>query len=319
MVSLKTVQSILLGSAVADAVGVPVEFKSRAELKKNPVTSMREFGTWRQPAGTWSDDTSLTIATMESIARLKRIDYYDILNNFARWYVQNEFVAGDTGFDCGNTTAAGIERFLHKIPPAFCGMDGENSNGNGSIMRIMPVAVYLYKLHGRNFYDKEIKIIHDVSALTHAHARSLIGCAIYCMFAAQLLDGEKISDALTNALSAAEKYYIVDEKFSSELKYYSRLFQPDFANLPEEKINSGGYVVDTLEAAVWCVLNTDNYRDLVLKAVNLGHDTDTTATVAGGIGGILYGEEGIPSEWLAELKKADYLRNIAANFFDAIV
>ncbi len=319
MVSLKTAQSILLGSAVADAVGVPVEFKSRDELKKNPVTSMRAYGTWRQPAGTWSDDTSLTVATMESISRLGRIDYYDILNNFARWYRDDEFVAGETGFDVGNTTANGIERFLHKIPPAFCGMTDESSNGNGSIMRIMPVAVYLYKLHGKNFYDKEIKIIHDVSALTHAHPRSLIGCTIYCMFAAQLLDGEKVTDALTNALGAAEKYYIVDEKFAGELKYYSRLFQPDFADFPEEKINSGGYVVDTLEAAVWCVLNTDNYRDLVLKAVNLGRDTDTTATVAGGIGGILYGEEGIPADWLAKLQKADYLRNIAANFFDAIV
>ena len=319
MLSLKTVQSMLLGSAVADALGVPVEFKSRAELKKNPVTDMREFGTWRQPAGTWSDDTSLTVATMESIARLGRIDYYDILNNFARWYTQDEFVAGERGFDCGNTTAAGIQRFLHKIPPAFCGMTDANSNGNGSIMRILPVAAYLYKTHGKDFYDKEFKIVHDVSALTHAHPRSLIGCAIYCMFAAHLLDGEKISDALSAALSTAEKYYIVDEKFAGELQYYSRLYQPDFASLPENEINSGGYVVDTLEAAVWCVLNTDNYRDLVLKAVNLGRDTDTTATVAGGIGGILYGEEGIPAEWIATLKKADYLREIAANFFDAIV
>lgn len=319
MVSLRTVQSMLLGSAVADAVGVPVEFKSRAELKENPVVGMREYGTWRQPAGTWSDDTSLTIATMESITRLQKIDERDILNNFVRWYLHDEFVAGDRGFDCGNTTASGIEKFLHKIPPAFCGMSDASSNGNGSLMRILPVAVYLYKINGRNFYDREMKIIHSVSGLTHAHPRSLIACGIYCMFAAQILDGAGVREALTAALGDAEKYYIVDKKFFAELEYFKRLFQPDFADTPEDEIRSGGYVVDTLEAAIWCILNTDNYRDLVLKAVNLGGDTDTTADVAGGIGGILYGEEGIPADWLATLKKADYLREIAANFFDAIV
>ncbi len=319
MISLQVVQSMLLGVAVADALGVPVEFKSRSYLEKDPVVDMRAYGTWRQPAGTWSDDTSLTIATMESIARLGKIDEYDILNNFARWYIDSEFVAGETNFDCGNTTASAIEKFLHKIPPALCGMGGENNISNGSLMRISPIAAYLYKLHGKNFYDREMQIIHDVSALTHSHPRVLIACGIYCLFAAQLLDGVNKFDALQAALGVAEKYYIVDQKFFGELKHFKKLFKENFAALPETEIQSTGYAVATLEAAIWCVLNTDDYKSLALKVVNLGGDTDTVGAVAGALGGILYGEEGIPAEWLATLKKADYLRNIAASFFDAIV
>ena len=132
-----------------------------------------------------------------------------------------------------------------------------------------------------------------------------------------MLEGKSISEAIQIGLSNAEKYYS-DSEFVDEVEKYSRLWREDFANLPEEEIKSTGYVVDTLEAALWCLLNTKDYKSLVLKAVNLGDDTDTVATVAGGLAGIYYGVEEIPEEWLLKLQNREYLEEIASGFFHSI-
>ena len=133
----------------------------------------------------------------------------------------------------------------------------------------------------------------------------------------QLLEGKGIVESIRVGLSNAEKYYGRSD-FALELKNYSRLWQADFANLPEEEIRSTGYVVDTLEAALWCLLNTEDYKSLVLKAVNLGDDTDTVAAVAGGLAGIYYGLAKIPEEWLLKLQNREYLEDIVTNFFHSI-
>ena len=306
----KKIKSMLLGFAVADALGVPVEFKSRESLKKNPVTSMRGFGTYNQPAGTWSDDTSMTLATMESISRQKKIDYADIMQNFLMWLESGKFTPFGKVFDCGITTQRAIFNFSKKISPLECGLSDENSNGNGSLMRILPVVCYLYKIYGENFNADAMKKIHKISCLTHAHKRSQIGCGIYSLIAVELLIGKNISESIQTGLEKAKNFYF-DEP---EMKNYSRLFQADFKNLAESEIKSSGYIVHTLEAVLWCLLNTDNYKNLVLKAVNLGEDTDTVAAVAGGLAGIFYSVENIPSDWLEKLQNKNYLEDVAENF-----
>ncbi len=311
MIELKTVRSMLYGLAVADALGVPVEFTSRARLRRNPVEGMMSGGVWDQPAGTWSDDTSMALATMESIGRLKKIDLEDIMNNFAEWFEHDEFTAGNHTFDVGNTTATAIERFLDGTPIGDCGLTSGNSNGNGSLMRIVPMAMWLHPID-----DSKMGFIHDVSALTHAHPISLIACGTYCSIAAQLLEGKPIARAVADGLSRAEKYY--SQKFPDKMKTYARLFDPQFGALDEDAIKSSGYVVDSLEAAIWCLLNTTDYRSLALKAVNLGGDTDTVAAIAGGLGGIVYGIDDIPDEWLDVLKNKTLLEKISAEFFNAI-
>ena len=306
----KIIKGMLLGLAVGDALGVPVEFESRRRLKSDPVMNMRSGGSWGQTTGTWSDDTSLTIAAMESISRLGRIDYQDILENFLRWYERGDFTATGERFDIGNTTRSAIVRFSRRIlPPTKCGATDDNTNGNGSLMRILPATLYLYGTRGKIGVD-ELKIIHDFSALTHGHIISQISCGIYSLIAAQILNGKNLSEAFILGMSDAKKFYDTNEAF----KYFSRLCDENFAALPEDKISSSGYVVDTLEAALWCLLNTDDYKTLALKAVNLGGDTDTTAAVAGGLAGIFYGAESIPAEWLATLKQRDYLEKICADF-----
>ena len=317
MITSENVKSALLGLAVGDALGVPVEFLSRDELKENPVTGMRSYGSWRQPIGTWSDDTSLTIAAMESIARLKKFDANDIMKNFVRWLYENEFNANDKTFDCGNTTGAAINNFIYGDPPSACGLTDVRSNGNGSLMRIFPAVFYAYKKAAT--IDDALAIVHELSALTHAHEFSKMGCGIYYFVAAQILDGNNnLIDAVNSGLQKAKDFYASRENFADAFKAYERLFKADFAALPEDDINSYGYVVSTLEAALWCLLNTDNYKSLVLNAVNLGRDTDTVGAVAGGIGGLFYGVKQIPTEWLDVLKKRQYLENIAENFFAAL-
>lgn len=305
----KIVRGMLLGLATCDALGVPVEFESRYILKNSPVTKMLAFGTWHQPAGTWSDDTSLTIAAMESISRLKRIDYNDIAENFLSWYERGEFTANGDRFDVGNTTRASILRYSRRILPAIkCGATDGNTNGNGSLMRILPAIFYLFGTRGKISAD-ELKIIHNISALTHAHPISKISCGIYALIVAQILSGKNISDAFIAGMNDAKNFYEHDFEF----KEFVRLDE-NFAALPEHEIASGGYVVETLEAALWCLLNTNDFKSLALKAINLGGDTDTTGAVAGGVAGIIYGVEEIPVDWLKTLKRRDYLEKIADDF-----
>lgn len=306
----KIVKGMLLGLAVGDALGVPVEFESRRSLKAEPVINMRSGGSWGQVAGTWSDDTSMTIAAMESITRLGKIDYNDVMENFLRWYERDAFTATGKRFDIGNTTRGAIVRFSRRLlSPTKCGATEKNSNGNGSLMRILPATLYLFGTRGQIGVD-ELEVIHEFSALTHGHIISKMACGIYSLIAAQILSGKNISEAVALGMSDAETFYGTTSTF----KEFFRLSDENFAALPEDDILSTGYVLDTLEAALWCLLNTADYKTLALKAVNLGSDTDTVGAVAGGLAGILYGAESIPAEWLATLKRRDYLEKLADDF-----
>lgn len=315
---LKTVRSMVYGHAIGDALGVPVEFKSREELDKDPVVNMRAFGTYDMPDGTWSDDTSMVLATMESMGRLGKIDYADIMNNFLRWAEDDEFTFDGT-FDIGNTTADAIRRYSKGTPALLCGKSDEQSNGNGSLMRMLPVALYLHDKYGGELATPEmIKIVCNMSALTHGHTRSLIACGIYVLIANEILNGnDDIKTAIETAMEKSVKFFANNEDFKDEFaEHYSRLTLKNFYETPREEIKSSGYVVDTLEAAVWCLLNTDNYADCVLKAVNLGGDTDTTAAVSGGIAGLVYGEDLIPDLWIATLlgrSSIDFICELFAN------
>lgn len=154
-------------------------------------------------------------------------------------------------------------------------------------------------------FTERIQMINTASALTHAHERSKLGCGIYAYILTHILSDSNKS-AIYTALIQAREYYCDNEEF----KHYARLFRHDFDKTECSQIKSGGYVVDTLEAAVWCLLTTDNYRDCVLKAVNLGDDTDTVASVAGGLAGALYGYDAIPREWIDILKCHEYIDNM---------
>lgn len=314
------VLSAVMGLCVGDALGVPVEFSTRVELSQNPVVGMRSYGFINLPAGSWSDDTSMTLCLVASLC--KGLDYKDIMENFLKWVTTGAFTPFGKAFGVGNGTRRALERYVKGVAPLKCGGLTENDNGNGSLMRILPLVFYLqsvYCLHNLQM-DKVMNIIHNVSSLTHAHPRSLIACGIYLSIGAQLLEGKKLNIALEEGIEKAKDYYGVHEKFRPQLTYYQRLFKlSSFASTPQEQINSTGYVVDTLEAAVWCLLNTDSYRSCVLKAVNLGGDTDTVGAVTGGLAGLYYGYEQIPQEWLAQIVRRDYVEDLCNQLYAYLV
>ena len=303
---LEKVKAVVIGHAVGDALGVPVEFASRAELDEAPVTDMEGYGTYPVPAGAWSDDTSMSLCTLDVLGRYG-LDYDHVMINFGKWYYNDEFTPTGEMFDVGNTCSIAIENYeVGKKSYLECGRSGERDNGNGSLMRIHPVVLYFANKDMP--IEEKIEIVHTMSALTHAHDRSKIGCGIYAFILWELLQNPSI-EAMKVGLEKAADFY----QGQPELVHYKRLFERMFIITPRNEIKSGGYIVDTLEAAVWCLLTTNRYKDAVLKAVNLGDDTDTVAAVTGGLAGVLYGYDAIPEEWRNTLIKREYIESLCKN------
>lgn len=289
------IRSALFGLAVGDALGVPVEFKSREYLKENPVTDMIGYGTYNQPPGTWSDDSSLTFCLAESLCNGYNIQ--DQANMFVRWRYENHWTPYGRVFDIGIATRQAIEKMKAGTPPIDCGGTDEHSNGNGSLMRILPLVFYIRNLPIEERWQKT----KEVSSLTHAHIRSVMACFYYLEFARLLLEDESKVHVYRSLQSSIPEFWKILNLSSDEIDRFSRLQTGDISQLPEIGIQSTGYVLHTLEAAIWCLLTTENYKDCVLKAVNLGDDTDTTGAVVGGLAGLVYGVEGIPESWLKKL------------------
>lgn len=301
----------IYGLSIADAIGVPAEFRSRKELKASPITDMVGYGTHYQKPGTWSDDTSLTLCLLDSLTN--NIDYLNIMDKFRSWVELGEYTPYGKVFDIGMATDQAIDQYIREVPVLQCGGTSEYNNGNGSLMRILPIAFYI---KSKNIaYGQAMEITADISSLTHAHIRSKMACCIYVTIALHLLDGESLSGAIQKGLAQASE--LCKTKDPVEFRHFDRLMDPSFASLPEKAINSSGYVVDTLEAAIWCLLNTKNYHDCVLKAVNLGDDTDTTASVAGGLAGIVYTRDGIDKKWIEGLARRDFIDKICDAFVAA--
>ena len=305
----------VMGLAVADALGVPVEFEDRSCLVENPVIGMRSYGTYNQPAGTWSDDTSMTLCLVDSL--IKGLNYNDIMNNFIKWLDNGEYTQYGESFDIGITTQESLSRYKQGISPLECGGKGEHDNGNGSLMRILPILFYLQSIYGADFHKTEsaFDIIHNISSLTHSHKRSQMACGIFISVSSMLLSEVDLETAINSGISKAMEYYRNQDDFQSELIYFTRLEDINFKNLSVDEIKSSGYVVDTLEAAIWCLLNTNDYKSSVLKAVNLGDDTDTVAAVVGGLAGVSYGYERIPSEWKQAIVSAEYIEDLCKELY----
>ena len=317
---LNKYKAAILGLIVGDALGVPVEFESRSNMKDNPITDMIGYGTHDQPAGTWSDDSSMVIATMEWLGELKssEVDYTLLMDKFSNWLRDGSYTPYGEVFDCGISTSRAIINYGKGMEPLECGGKLEWENGNGSLMRILPIALYCAEELATDDMDGK-EFIYDLSALTHAHLRSKMGCLIYSKLVADLLytkDMNKMEIA-EKSISICKNYFDSDEEVMAENEKYARLWNVrTFSMLKEDDIKSSGYVVDTLEAAIWCFLNTNNYKDCVLKAVNLGGDTDTIGAVAGGLAGVYYGMEEFPEEWLRLLPKKEWIVELVEKMFE---
>ena len=300
-------KDILLGTAIGDALGLPVQFLDRDVIAKNPVTTMVGHGQFDVPAGTWSDDSSLSLCLAESLCN--GYDLNNIANNFIKWMFEGYWTPFNKTFDIGNTTYSAIMNLRNGISPHLAGMDRERDNGNGSLMRILPLVPYTLKMEA----ETRFRIIGEVSSLTHRHPRSILACISLCEFAIQYINLQSIEKAYQTMqqtmLQLLKKEMFIEEDIP--FKRFVGLSYEEFKNIELKDIHSTGYVIDTLEASLWCVFNTTNYKDATLKAVNLGDDTDTVGAITGGLAGIIYGYDTIPSEWLEVLARKDDIIELA--------
>ncbi|MFN2374110.1 MAG: ADP-ribosylglycohydrolase family protein [Cyclonatronaceae bacterium] len=299
------VKSVLFGVAVGDALGVPVEFRSREEIRRDPVTDLRGYGTYNLPPGTFSDDSSLTFCLAEALTG--GYDLHAIARNFVKWKEENYWTARGVMFDIGIATSQAISRLAAGVRPDTAGGTDETSNGNGSLMRIVPLLFYIRGMPA----ERRFEITREVSSLTHGHIRSVIACFYYLEFARLLFDGAGLFEAYRTLQATIPEFLESVPVDPAETALFGRLLQGNIHELPEDAIQSTGYVLHTLEASVWCLLTTGSYRDAVLKAVNLGTDTDTTGAVTGGLAGLYYGLEHIPAEWMQQLARHDDIENLA--------
>ena len=289
MVKAGRIEGAVLGHAVGDALGVPVEFVSRARLKETPITEMRGYGTHDQPPGTWSDDTSLMLCTLENL--VQGGDLRSLADKFIAWRDKGYRTPHGVVFDIGGTTDQAISRLKQGVKPVEAGGDSERSNGNGSLMRILPAAFQA------NLDDAgAITLAHDLSRLTHRHPRSLMACGLFTLLARRLLAGKAPAEAHRGAIRAGREFYIGRKPFNAEIGLFEDFLSEDLAKRTEAEIESSGYVIHTLTAAAWCLLTSDSFTEMVLKAVNLGQDTDTTGGGSRRAGRIGLGKIKYPAE-----------------------
>ncbi|AYN00829.1 ADP-ribosylglycohydrolase family protein [Chryseobacterium sp. 3008163] len=300
-----SVKAGIFGVCIGDALGVPVEFKKREDLKKSPVTGYLEYMSWNQPKGTWSDDSSLTLCLAEVLA--KGYDLEKIGESFVKWNKYGHWTAHGRLFDIGGTTRHSIARLIKGESAKFSGNIFEEDNGNGSLMRILPLAFYL---KDEENIEKLYQIVKEVSSITHGHFRSVFACFIYVIFAIELIKQRDKKEAYHHVQKFVLEYAEFQGFNLNEIKLFERILMNDISKYSVDEIRSSGYVLHSLEASLWCFLNSESYSEAVLKAVNLGEDTDTTGAITGGIAGIYYGFENIPEEWIAELVRKEDIENL---------
>jgi ADP-ribosyl-[dinitrogen reductase] hydrolase len=307
------ISDAFVGFAVGDALGVPVEFTAREELATGPVTGMREYGVHNQPAGTWSDDSSMVFCTAESLVHGYNLE--DIAAQFSKWRNSKFWTPRGRVFDIGIQTNKAIDRIDRlmeqglRVKP-IPGTDvNERENGNGSLMRILPLVFYLRE----HSAEERFRIVGEVSGLTHSHIRAVIGCYIYVEFAIGLLQEADENKAYAKIRRDLPEF-LHDKAEPSETEWYSRILEHNITGFDETSIQSSAYVVHSLEACLWSFLSAKDYKEAVLKAANLGDDTDTIAALTGGLAGIRFGMKSIPSDWVDFLARKDDILDLAARF-----
>ncbi|QHZ49016.1 MULTISPECIES: ADP-ribosylglycohydrolase family protein [Bacillus] len=294
---------VIIGGIVGDALGVPAEFKAR----NLNIKGMTGYGTYNQPPGTWSDDTSLTLCFMENLIEEK--DETELMKKFAA-YREGYWTPYGRMFDIGRATDEAIECFMRGTPVEQCGGASEFDNGNGALMRISPLA---FTQSAEPDFSKRKAEIERWAHITHRHPRSTLGCIIYIECLINLIRHDQPDMAYRKAVHLCLDH-LSESEYEREFAAYERVLNEEMAGLQREDIISDGYVVHSLEAALWCFLHHDRYADAVLEAVNLGGDTDTIAFITGTLAGAYHQLEGIPEEWINALARKDDILALCKKF-----
>lgn len=313
----------LMGAAVGDALGVPYEFTHRVQRKNDPASKMEGWMEHNQPPGTWSDDTSMTLGVAQALidhagqplddAFLKQMVVY-----FVAWMRKAAFTAGHHMFDIGNTTAAVLrqypEQYAANQPLVFYGEDHEGAQGNGSLMRLIPLALW------NAFHPLSQDLIDKSSEITHGHPNVLAICNHYINFVDGLVQwsqshaGEDfpIVDLLKAATAKGEAYH-------REANYHFDIDTLLARSYDSFEGKADGYVLYSIELVYWCLAHSKSFKEATLLAVNMGEDTDTHASIVGSLAGFIYGLSGIPEDWLKVLRNKELLDNTYSTFLECLL
>lgn len=310
----EAISNSVLSLFLGDAFGVPLEFCSREKCKELNIKTMKGNMTHNQLAGTWSDDGAMTLATLYSIIENKSVNYDDIAMRFFEWLQLGKYSARGKVFDCGETTYQSICNYAQEtIPAELCGSKDKNASGNGSLMRMLPIAIYTFFEKGLNDIDK-FEIISKTSSITHRNETCKLGCCIYSKYIEHLLEGY----TKETAYQLLKEDNFTDYFPQEIVNKYSRILKGNIATISENNVKSTGYIVDSLEASLWSILTNDDYENSIVTAANLGGDTDTIAAITGSIAGIIYNYEDIPPNWIEPLAKKEEIVNVTNTFIDVM-
>lgn len=288
-----------MGLACGDAVGTSVEFKARGTFK--PVTDMAGGGPFSLRPGEWTDDTSMALCLAESLIETGRFDPKDQMERYCRWMEEGYLSSNGRCFDIGGTVRSALGRFKKTGDP-FSGSTDPHSAGNGCIMRLAPIALFFFP--DRN---PVIEMSSESSKTTHGAAECVEACRLFGGMIYQALTGAGKEDILLN--------HQVDRIKSNKIQAIAR---GDYRTKSEDQIRGSGYVVASLEAALWCFDCSDSFEEAILRAVNLGDDADTTGAVCGQIAGAFYGEQGIPPKWQEKLAMVGMIRRMADSLYERL-
>lgn len=297
----------MYGLAVGDALGVPYESCSLDEMRTDPCTGMIGYRHHNQPPGSWSDDTSMSICIADSLC--KGFDPDDMMKKFLQWKNHSQYTAAGKVFDVGRTTRIALNKYSEGFPAEYCGDASIGGNGNGGLMRTFPIAFYqcITCQVDDEHLDQFLTSIHVASRLTHAHEIGLICCGLFALTLREWMfyrnPSANLLDIAASAFQKSKKTYSMMGGTFSESINNPELFQEPHSlmNKKAEELPSWGYALNSWNIALWSLLTTHNYKECVLKAVNVGGDTDSNAAVAGALAGIIYGRESIPAEWMNSL------------------
>ncbi len=305
MVQRTQIEGGLWGLLVGDALGVPYEFSDPSRIPAGEPMSMEPPAGFARahrgtPPGTWSDDGAQALCLLDSLLERGRLDVDDLGERMSRWYFDGYLAVDQRVFDVGVTTSYGLRQLSAGVPASQSGRTDDQSNGNGSLMRVLPLALW-----HRGSDEELVDDAHAQGLVTHGHPRSQVCCALYCLWARRLAAGR--SDAWGEAVAELRAIYRTRPEFERELEWSVR---PDDLSPG----TGSGYVVDSLRSARWA-LEQGSYEEAVRASIRLGHDTDTTACIAGGAAGVRDGVEAIPARWLSALRG----RELVTPLLDALL
>ncbi len=302
MVDNKKFTECLLGLAVGDALGCTLEFKKPGTFE--PITTIIGGGVHKLEAGQWTDDTSMALCLAQSLIDCKDFDAKDQMIKYSKWYDEGYMSSTGTCFDIGNTTRKALDDFAITNNP-YSGEKDIRSCGNGSIMRLAPIPIYYYQEP-----EEALKYAALNSKTTHAHSLCIDACRYMAGIIVGLLNGESKETVLSSMYSPVENYF-TNEPLCDAIK---EVASGSFKIKQPPEIKGTGFVVESLEAALWAFYHADNFRDGALKAVNLGDDADTTGAVYGQIAGAIYD---IPHEWLKVISMREKITEISNQLFSS--